>query len=215
MKSSKPYAFVLWVSDDRLPIYLVNRLSTMKHFGYLHYIKHKAEEPREQLIKRSTKEKPKPHYHCVVSFRKAIDYDSLIRPLVVLWSSTNTEFGECPYTFMRTHEGKVNNISSWLAYVIHDKDYMMYLERKHDKPETYKHEYSFNDIVSTDYDILEDQAHNTTSFISQCSEVLQRFEDAKEIGANSLSLSEAISHCTTYSQMMVAEKVYKARRFDS
>lgn len=214
MKSSKPYAFVLWVDDDRLPVYLVNRLSSMSHFGYLHYIKHKAEEPRQQLIKRSTKEKPKPHYHCLVSFTKATDYDNILRPLVMLWASTNPDFGECPYTFMRTHEGKVNNISSWLAYVIHHKDYMLYLESKHDKPETYKNEYTFNDVVSTDYDILEDQAHNAVSFISQCCEVLQRFEEAKELGANARTLSEALSRCKTYSQMLVVKTVYTAGRSD-
>lgn len=212
MKSSKPFAFVLWSSDKDLPMYLKNRLETMSNFGYMHYIRHKAEEPHERIIKKSKIEKPKPHYHCVVSFTKPMDYDSIIRPLVMLWASTNQKFGDCPYTYLRTHEGKVNNISTWLAYVIHHPDYMRYLELKHDKPESYKNQYDFNDIISTDYQILEIQAHNAVSFIRQCCDVIQRFDDAKCIGMTSNSLADALSGCHTYTQMLVVEKVYRARQ---
>lgn len=215
MKSSKPFSFVLWVSDDALVKYLAEYLKLQKDFDYFHFIRHKAEKERANVITRATKSKPKPHWHCVCHFRKAIDYDTIIRFRVMLWASEHPKYGECPYTFSRTHEGKVNNICTWLAYVVHDEAYMAYLEKKCDKPECHKASYKWNDIRSTNYDLLNDQVVNALSFIAQLDTAERNLQEAKELGIESESLTSALWHCRTYNQMLVASQLFKARQFES
>lgn len=215
MKSSKPFAFVLWVKDERLPLYLAEQVKPLPNFDYFHWIYHKAEKEPKAIIKRASKQKPKPHWHCVVHFRKAIDYDFILRGFVKMWSLHHPEFGEMPFTYARTHEGKVNNLCTWLAYVVHDERYMAYIESKCDKPESHKQSYDWNDIRSTDYDLLNVQVVNAISFIENCEKVTRDFEDAKEIGFDSPRLSDALGHCKNYHQMLVAGSMWKAARIDS
>ena len=215
MKSSKPFAFVLWVKDERLPLYIAEQVMSLPHFDFFHWIHHKAEKEPKAIIKRASKQKPKEHWHCVVHFRKAIDYDLILRAYVKMWALHHPEFGEMPFTYARTHEGKVNNLSTWLAYVVHDKRYMAYIESKCDKPESHKHAYTWNDIRSTDYDLLNLQAVNAISFIENCEKVTRDFEDAKEIGFDSPRLSDALGHCKNYHQMLVAGSMWKAARIDA
>jgi len=215
MKSSKPYSFVLWVSDEALVKYLEEYLKLQKDFDYFHWIRHKAEKERANIISRASKSKPKPHYHCVCHFRKAIDYDLIIRFRVILWAKEHPKYGDCPYTFARTHEGKVNNPSTWLAYVVHNPAYMAYLEKKCDKPECHKYAYTWDDIRSTDYDLLNLQVQNAVSFIDQLNTAERNLQEAKELGLDGSSLVGSLLHCKTYNQMLVVSQIYKAREYES
>lgn len=210
MKSSKPFSFVLWVDDERLPAYLAEWISEQKDFDYFHYIRHEAEAEKAPILKRATKTEPKVHWHCLAHFRKAVDYDMLLRPRVVLWAKDHPEYGEMPFTYVRTHEGKVNNISTWLAYVVHEARYMAHLERMCDKPETHKREYSWDDIQSSDYDLLNAQVTNALAFIERLDETARRFEDAKDLGISESRLSEALRKCKTYPQMLAAKTMFLA-----
>lgn len=214
MKSSKPFAFVLWVKDERLPLYLAERVKMMTHFDYFHWIHHKAEKEPKAIIKKASKQPPKQHWHCVVHFCKATDYEMILRGFISLWAKEHPEYGEMPFTFARTHEGKVNNLCTWLAYVIHEPRYMAFIESKCDKPESHKHSYDWNDIKSTDYDLLNLQVQNAVSFVDKCEKTVRDFEDAKERGFDSPRLSDALGHCSNYHQMLVAGAMWKAARID-
>lgn len=214
MKSSKPFAFVLWSDDERLPLYLSEQVKVRPYFDYLHYIRHDAEKEPAPVIKNATKQESKPHWHCVLHFRKATDYEQIVRLLVTLWASDHPEFGECPFTFARTHEGKVNNLSTWLAYVVHEPNYMAYIESKCDKPESHKMQYDWNDIRSTDYDLLNTQVVNALAYIDKCDKAMRSFVDAKEMGMEAESLTKALGHCETYHQMLVVGSIFKARQWD-
>lgn len=215
MKSSKPFAFVLWVDDDRLPKYVAERVKCLQHFDYFHYIRHEAEQERPNILKRATKQKPKRHYHCAIHFRKATDYETMLVALVHGWTCQDQalvdKYGALPFTFARTHEGKINNLSTWLAYVVHEPRYMAYIESHCDRPETYKTAYSWDDIKSTDYDILEAQVQNALAFIDKCDQSANNFEHAKELGEQEARLTDALRHCTTYNQMLVVKSMFFAK----
>lgn len=211
MKTSKPFAFVLWADSGELPLYIWNTWKGMRDFHYMHWIRHEAEAESPSLIKRVKREKPKAHYHCVVQWRKPFDYAANLEPLVKAWATSHTDWGECPFTWDRLHDGKVLNLSAWLAYVIHDERYMAYCEKHLLKPETHKRAYTWDDIQSTDDILLERQCQNALVFIEQCWAKDRRVDNAKEIGFEAPSLTNALENCETYQQMLVAEKIFKAR----
>lgn len=210
MKTSKPYSFVLWVSDDRLPEFVGQSLKQQSEFDYFHCIKHEAEGAQAHIIKRAAAEKPKAHYHCIAHFRKPFSYDDFLRDVVTKWAKLHDEFGTCPMTISRTHEGKTNNVSTWLLYVLHNADYMRYLERVCDKPESHKTEYDWNAIHSTDYDILNAQANNAVSYLEQLCKRIDSVENAKELALKSKSQLDALLQCEDYHAMLVVSQIYRA-----
>lgn len=215
MKTSKPFAFVLWVDDEQLPQYLRNVFEPMDGFSFMHWIKHKAEKEPPSLLKRVKRSKPKPHFHCVMSWKKPLDYPSVIDPRVRLWAATHNGFGDCPWTYDRTHEGKVLNMSTWLAYVVHNPDYMAFCERNLDKPETHKHVYKWDNIKSTDDSILDRQITNAAAYISQCAEKMNRVEQAKRLGSDGASsLAEKLLECKDYSQMLMVKAIHNAAYYE-
>jgi len=214
MKSSKPFSFVIWTDDNRLPKYLLEIFSSMSNFDYFHYIHHEAEQEAPSVITKATKSPPKAHYHAVLHFRKATDYDLAITGRVGLWAKDHPEYGPMPFTFNRTHEGKVNNLSTWLAYVVHDPQYMQYIESKCDKPESHKRQYDWNDIVSSDYDLLNAQVINALSFIEKCVKSSRMFEDAKDMAMEGSRLLDILANCESYAQMLVAQKIYQAKYYE-
>lgn len=213
MKTSKPFAFVLWADSGELPIYLWNTLKGLHDFHYMHWIRHYAEDEPPSLLKRVKREKPKAHYHCVIQWRKPFDYAVYLEALVREWTITHSNWGECPFTWDRSHDGKVLNLSAWLAYVVHDKRYMAYCEKNLLKPETHKQEYSWNDIQSSDDILLERQCQNALGYIEQCWAKMRRFEVAKELGKTAKSLTDALDGCESLNQMLVTERMYRASRF--
>lgn len=211
MKTSKPFAFVLWADSGELPLYIWNTWKGLNDFHFMHWIRHEAEAEPKSLLKRVKREKPKPHFHCVMAWRKPFDFAANLEPLVRAWASSHAEFGECPFTWDRSHDGKVLNLSAWLAYVIHEPRYMEFCERRLLKPETHKRHYKWDDIQSTDDILLERQCQNAVAFIEQCWEKLHRVDEAKEIGVEALSLSDALLGCKDWQQMNIARAIYKAR----
>jgi len=208
MKTSKPFSFVLWANSGELPLYIHEVLGAMPDWGWMHWIHHKPEKEPPSLLKRVKREKPKHHYHCLLSWRKPLDFSASLEPIVRAWATSHPEWGECPITWDRTHEGKCLNVSAWLAYVIHHPAYMAYCERKRDKPETHKRCYKWDDIQSTDDLLLERQLHNAVAYIDQCITSEDRVNCAKSLAVESPSLRQALLNCETYNQMQIVRAVY-------
>lgn len=211
MKTSKPFAFVLWADSGELPLYIQGLLSGLADWHYMHWIRHEAEAEPKSLLKRVKRDKPKAHYHCVMQWRKPFDYASNLEPIIRTWAKDHGEWGECPFTWDRSHEGKVLNLSAWLAYVVHDKRYMVYCEKNLLKPETHKRRYKWDDIQSTDDLLLERQCQNAVAFIEQCYAKIRRVDTAKDLALSAPSLVDALLECENSNQMLIAEKIYRAK----
>jgi len=214
VKTSKPFAFVLWADGAELPLYVAECLRYMPGFRWMHYIHHQAEPEPAPLISRVKPKPPKPHWHCVAWFDRATDYQATVGLAVKQWATNHPDNGVCPMSYARTHEGKVLNICSWIAYVIHDPRYMVWLEEKRDKPESHKTAYKWDDLKSTDDETLNEQCHNAQAWIEQTVRRMRDFEEAKERGSTATSLHEALSECANYAQMQTTFAMYRARRID-
>lgn len=214
MKTSKPFAFVLWTDGPELPLYCRESLAYMEGFRWMHYIRHQPEPEPAPLICRVKPKPPKPHWHCVAWFDRATDYQSTVEFIVRQWAKNHPQDGECPVSHARTHEGKVLNLSAWLAYVIHEPRYMQWLELRKDKPESHKTAYEWSDIQSTDDETLDSQCQNALAWIGQTVRQVENFEEAKQRGATTATLGAALRECENYHQMQVAALMFRARHID-
>ena len=210
MKTSKPFAFVLWVNGEELPVYLAERLKVCDGFRFAHWIHHEPEEEPAPLIDRVSPQKGKPHWHCVASFNRPMDYDLVVGSYVEMWAKNHPEYGARPFTYNRTHEGKVLNLSAWMAYVIHHPRYMAYLEAKKERPESFKTAYQWSDIHSTDDELLNEHALTAAAWLDMTCRSLESYQNAVEYGATSRNLISAISECKNYQEMQIARAAFFA-----
>lgn len=218
MKTSKAYSFILWGDSEKpcegLPQFIAERVRVDQYHKFFHFILHKPEDFTAPILTRTKVEKPKYHYHCVIQFRVAQDVERIITLLVKEWAVRHPEYGECPFTVNTAFDGKCNNVCAFLAYVKHDRGYLQYLEYKLQKPESFKTEYLWDDIQSTNDELLEAQLQQTIQYIDQCERKATGFSTAREIGLECSSLAEGFAQCRNEMEMRVMRMTFHARRED-
>lgn len=214
MKTSKPFAFVLWADGADLPYYVKETLQSAYGFHFFHFIRHEPEDEPAPLISRLQPTPGKPHWHCLCHINRPEDYAMLLELIVRRWAMSHPEYGECPMSYSRSHDGKCNCIPAWLAYVIHDPRYMAYLEQKKERPESYKTPYSWDDIKSTSDELLNEQCLNAAGWIDKTCRALEQFKNAVALGASSRRLLPALQEMTSYSSMLACKTAFFAARID-